>query len=697
MRLQKIIWDSAVLQGACPASLFFRGEASVNQAAWLMIPEGGEVSFDTYFNWFAVRKWKTYTTVQKLSVYLELRGKGHISLMGMDKEWGYEERSLYEKDYHCADFEVVEVGKNIVLAQMPDFCFLRVKALEETAVRDGGWYSADGERAGHEVGTGGAAVSGTAEGVPEPDECAVSGAAEGVSGPDKCAVSGTAEGVSEPDGCAVSGAAERMLESDECTVSGAVKGTSGMDGGSGRNPADVAGRTDGLGEKDLEGEIRIACCICTFRREAFVKRNVEMMIRELMDNPKSALYGRMEIYIADNGRTLPADFFHYHPCVHILPNPNYGGSAGFTRNMIEAVLYRTGASFSHLILMDDDILLLPEVLERTYVLLGVMKAAYRTCVLGGAMLLLEEPDIQAEACGHYELLTGSNRHSPRERMNLSVRENLILNESEEDANFSGWWYSCIPAETIREDNLPLPLFIHRDDQEYGLRMGKPVIQMGGICIWHPSPAGKHAEYILYYDMRNMLIAAMNHYPDRLSGRALKRLLAVKTIQYCLGYRYSGALMCLRGCEDFCRGYGWFLNMDPEQLHQELLEQTKFQWVPVTEEEMRAGCVKKPEEERHIGAAAKIWRYLFPSAKICYAEAGCNYPSYLGYRKVVCLNAERNQGYRLSMSWKMTFRVMGKLLKVCRRIDSEYDRACREWEEGVDALQSLEFWKRYLKI
>ena len=42
---------------------------------------------------------------------------------------------------------------------------------------------------------------------------------------------------------------------------------------------------------------------------------------------------------------------------------------------------------------------------------------------------------------------------------------------------------CIRDRVITEQNLPLPLFLHRDDQEYGARTEKKVIGLNGICIW----------------------------------------------------------------------------------------------------------------------------------------------------------------------------------------------------------------------
>ncbi|MEI3199181.1 MAG: hypothetical protein V8S12_01795 [Lachnospiraceae bacterium] len=60
-----------------------------------------------------------------------------------------------------------------------------------------------------------------------------------------------------------------------------------------------------------------------------------------------------------------------------------------------------------------------------------------------------------------------------------------MNEQELATEYTGWWYTCIPLRCIDNDNLPLPIFIHRDDVEYGLRVGKKkFIFLNGIGVWH---------------------------------------------------------------------------------------------------------------------------------------------------------------------------------------------------------------------
>ena len=60
-------------------------------------------------------------------------------------------------------------------------------------------------------------------------------------------------------------------------------------------------------------------------------------------------------------------------------------------------------------------------------------------------------------CGNIEAL--------KMNYDLSKVIDVVRNEVEEKIEYTGWWYSCIPFSQIREKNLPLPLFLHRDDIE----------------------------------------------------------------------------------------------------------------------------------------------------------------------------------------------------------------------------------------
>jgi hypothetical protein len=93
--------------------------------------------------------------------------------------------------------------------------------------------------------------------------------------------------------------------------------------------------------------VDIAIDTCTFRRERYIMRNVDIMNRDIIENPKNPVYGHLDIFISDNGQTLDVNAMQSDR-VHIFPNRNVGGAGGFTRGMIEILIpfYKKEGKFS---------------------------------------------------------------------------------------------------------------------------------------------------------------------------------------------------------------------------------------------------------------------------------------------------------------------------------------------------------------
>ena len=185
---------------------------------------------------------------------------------------------------------------------------------------------------------------------------------------------------------------------------------------------------------------------------------------------------------------------------------------------------------THVLLMDDDILLEPESLFRTYVLLRTLKEQYRDAFIGGAMLRLDHQNIQVEAGAAWY---AGNLASRKSNLNLNTLDACLYNETEEYCEFNAWWYCCIPMHIVRPDNLPLPIFIRGDDVEYGLRNMKHLILLNGICVWHEPFENKYSSFLSYYILRNMLYDNALHCP----GFTRKTVFA----PFC-GKRHSGTVL-----------------------------------------------------------------------------------------------------------------------------------------------------------
>lgn len=76
--------------------------------------------------------------------------------------------------------------------------------------------------------------------------------------------------------------------------------------------------------------VRMALIMTTFKRETYVKKNMEKILTILPEYD-----GRINFIIVDNGKSLNTD--PVPPEVTVLPNGNFGGSGGFGRGLLEAL------------------------------------------------------------------------------------------------------------------------------------------------------------------------------------------------------------------------------------------------------------------------------------------------------------------------------------------------------------------------
>ncbi len=101
-------------------------------------------------------------------------------------------------------------------------------------------------------------------------------------------------------------------------------------------------------------EVQLGIVVCTFKREEYLKKTVKNIERAL---PGLA---NAQVFIIDHGATIEASQFPSE--IHLIRQPNIGGSGGFGRGMREVA---QRPQLSHTLLMDDDIEVDPEMILRT--------------------------------------------------------------------------------------------------------------------------------------------------------------------------------------------------------------------------------------------------------------------------------------------------------------------------------------------
>lgn len=306
---------------------------------------------------------------------------------------------------------------------------------------------------------------------------------------------------------------------------------------------------------------KLAAVICTYKREDYVKRNLQHLNQSIFVQPEQEIADHLEVFVVDNGKTLNQEEIETKQ-IRLFPNKNCGGSGGFTRGIIEAL--RRKEEFSHVLLMDDDILLESNVLIKTIRFLQILRPEHLDLAIGGSMLRLDQMNVQHEAGGKW---TGYKVKTSRANMDLLQAKNLLKNELFEQNDFCGWWYLNIPLQLIKENNLPMPYFIKNDDIEYGLRVTKKLDFLNGIGVWHEPFEKKLSLPLEYYYMRNILITNMIHEE---SVRNSVYMLIRRVGKYMLIRNYSAVQIPLRAVNDVMAGFEYFSQIRSDLFHQKLI-------------------------------------------------------------------------------------------------------------------------------
>lgn len=446
-------------------------------------------------------------------------------------------------------------------------------------------------------------------------------------------------------------------------------------------------------------DVTMAIGICTFRREEFVTHTLHTLRKYLIDNESSPLYQNLYVYISDNGKTLPAEDLSSE-WVHVLPNKNAGGAGGFGRCMLEATKDSNKYGLTHILLMDDDIRLEPESIVRTYSLCMMAKSQYADAMIGGGLLRMDVPNIQ-HANG--EMWNGGVIGFTKRGFDLCKEEDILRNEENLPMEYNGWWFCCVPLGNAFR-GFPLPVFIHGDDIEYGLRFDGNIMTMNGIGVWHDAFDNRKASSMEYYDMRNTLIACAIHHPEFTKMSAVRRVCR-HLIGQMFHYREEDQLLTMRGVEDFCQGVSFLKETDPVELHQEIMKKG-YVMTDVSEWLQKLGAdtyYTKPEPEKlycekgfsktHL---LTLNGWFLPAKKEILPIPMGQHPDKLYRQKNVLLyDPDTEKGFFVTRRKRNIFITLERCLKMWWLLTRKYKKAVCDFQENGKELITQEFWEKYV--
>ena len=454
-------------------------------------------------------------------------------------------------------------------------------------------------------------------------------------------------------------------------------------------------------------DIYISLASTTFRKEAYIIKNIRTL-REKVLCPGSDLEGHLFVNVVDNGRTLCREELESEN-IRIHPNMNVGGAGGFTRGMIESL--NLPKKPTHVLLMDDDVLLMGESLFRTDYLLRILKPEYQEYFVSGAMFDYDQRQIQYEDIGYVHPEDGS--YGPlKDRMDMTLVQNLLNNElmskREKPESYAGWWYCCIPTPVIERNGLPLPVFVRGDDVEFSIRNNAKFLTLNGISIWHVGFAGKfNAAMELYQVHRNSLViqAASGICKNVDFIKRMEELFRKEITRF----SYNNAEQILDAIEDFLKGPEFLQNLNGEaSIREHGAKNDKM--VPI--EEFPAAYNLKngdPYSYTRLNLIQKGWYvitingHLLPNfllrrwheviAYDWFFVPGKNFMR----RNLVAMNPNDNTACMRTINRKRCFSLLRRHSKLMRRYKAEHAAVEKAYRDAFAHMTSVEFWKEYLKL
>lgn len=451
-----------------------------------------------------------------------------------------------------------------------------------------------------------------------------------------------------------------------------------------------------------EKPVRIAAVVCTFKRESYILRNVKSILRFLEQPENKAM--KLCYWLVDNGRTLSeheeiSSLIKQHPdTFRIIPNRNVGGAGGFTRGMIEAIEEKENLGLTHVQMMDDDAVMDPELFVRAYGFLGMRKDEWEDIRLGGTLLREDYPYI-CQAMGEWfeKLHVTNNLVMTDMRSFKNCCKPLVERPHDEYKMYSGWWCCCYSLNTVREDNLPLPIFIHRDDIEYEIRNRETgVVFLNGFNVWHKGFEVNFLGTNAYYDARNVLIYAALHEPDLLGIRMWKwisRLLLSSVMKM----NYEELNFIYQGVKDFMKGPKWLIMLDAEEKHNQLRKQLPIMKPMLDRVQPSMKELKEYyNPQRYNG---NFWKkitfngWLLPGYKKKSFFRPYD-PLFTIYRikKIELIDTGAGKKREASRSIGQLFKTMGYIMSIYIMLRFQYGKVQKEYKNKFEILKSKVIWR-----
>lgn len=607
----------------------------------LKLPQGCRVRFDTYFNVFSYSKYLKFTTVSKVSINLRLEGKFIIRL--------YKRYACLET---CRNLSKRDEGGKIIYEEYTKQEEDSPCLIEEKTVS----FNEAGE------------VVFCYDFSKEDREGNIFIELEAI----------------DEGGVFYAGMYQKVL-SDESIVDAFREE---------REERDIFKEETSQQDNLCKNQIKIGVVICTYNREEYVKRNIENIQKYFANKPSRSQVG---VFVIDNGNTLgQGEMFE----AKIVSNKNLGGSGGFTRGIIEVI--QSGSDYTHFLLMDDDIVFDPMIIEKMISILKYAKNPESLCI-GGTMMRVDIPYYQYEMGARW---AGFMFESLKQGFDLRNYVDVLANECEEEMDYNAWWCMCMPVSTVEKRGLPLPFFIKGDDVEYGLRSAEQIMVVNGIGVWHENFKAKFSSELEYYFHRNQLIISAIH-RERGPLKTCKKFIRSIARQLVL-QRYSVVKIIISAYEDFLKGYRYFDELDGEKKHKEL-RNSGIKQLSKRELEEIGYIPQKLYQPKAVSKRKKIltlYGYFTPTMfynredRVGYRTVDMVYSTmddFYKAKEVLQYNFYTDTGFVTKLKRWEFIKASCSIVRIVFKLLLQNKKVSKGYRENLAVLTDTNNWKRRLEI
>lgn len=218
----------------------------------------------------------------------------------------------------------------------------------------------------------------------------------------------------------------------------------------------------------------------------------------------------------------------------------------------------------------------------------------------------------------------------------------------------------------------MPIFIHADDVEYGLRYHGKILTLNGIAVWHNGFDNRRSSNLEYYDMRNALICNAIHFSEIRKNTAAK-MVCRHLIALMLRYRYEDQLLLIKAVEDLCKGVS-FLKTEDTILLNKVVSQMGYTPYDVT------GALQENSVDKYYHPPKlenlylqKIFSFiqkltlngwLLPAKRQCKPVPFGAHPSeFYRYKKVLLFETDTGKGFVVKRQHRQLCISLGRCIKV----------------------------------